>query len=1503
MATFTLTGTFGADFNNSDTISLTASSGTVSPDTATKSDLAGGLTITADNDVTVTATCSSGSCIGTIQTIQTPLAAGIVYDCNTKNNSGGWATASFNCETGAVTLTPTAGTTTISNVSPATLTTNSGNQTVTFSFSDSDNVAYSNAGATINGCEILVNTNVATSVLISGPLSSTIGTNITLTASDTCIPGTPTYTWSGSAIDGLTGSSQTFTESSPGLKQYTVSTTYNNVTYTDSHDVNFLSSSSVDVVYVAGGRANGVAAYNTENITLRAETTNISNASYQWYKLSSTPSGGNPVVDHPTNNNAISGATSQELRISEPEGTNTTVYYNCRVSGNNSVDNSAITPVISPTNFATVWSDRPSFSFYRLPSQSIDHNEACSTTLGQVPLYTDNAVLPQVEQLYTTAAGGLNQFPGAGTFVATYNSIKYYAYVTYGGDPVVAAVQGNWFPCTSYNIETAAGDDGGEDERIDADTPNTITLKFVNQLYDDGIDPAITQYSWSVNNNAAGTNQQTFSTDATKPAPTPGNFEDVLYACEVTFNDGRPNVIKTITIRWTNPNNLIVKAVKCGGNTVRHFRVNEVLSLNTSNNNVYKLSGAENNILPEGDGCYTVTPYSSGQIDNTINVDDLIGYSGCTPCGCDPTSTSEFESISVSEQIKYIYADGGTYNNVTLSVSVTNAVCINTGAQYKWYAGTSTNQASHVLIKTTSSSSATINCQELTNAGLSITPGSTLVHYHCKLFYTIGSGSSQNSTSGTTQGMSWINLPEFTLSYLNSGTASNPDDSICSSSSGSVLYPVFGNEGQDPGQDNLITATKFYANAERTQTPANGTWKSNYAGNATNIYTYLLGGVPQTPTGAVSGTNWRSCPANFSLTSNRGDSGYTLCNNLTANLFINTTITSLNANTYVWKIFPGGTGEGIVQTNSADPSSFLASNPDGTGIVDYSVTVQDTNGSDSYTDTFRIIWEACTVKVRVRKCGNSTGYAVATILGTSTISNGVFNLTAEANQSLPEGNGCYTILQTTTESHNAEVTAAGPNGDAGIPYGSCNDAACNPATFYTVLLRCVDNGTFRTAQNTNQVSYATNQFLIDNSNFLYRVVGTTTSTSSPTVSNLTNSSVTSCPVYYGLQQCDTLETGFRTNNSTTEDTSLSINDRIVVNSTGIYYKVISTDATTGGIISDYSNTGLTGCPPVAQFYYGIEKCDDAVLYRTQASNTAVSFSLNQIVETGSGGITFKVFSTSVGVNDYAQYSLPVQASALTTCPLGAYTCNTHSDWVTVSYNSATEAISVTPTRNTTTVHSYSPTTAAIGSGNVAITFTFSDSNTAYSNANTQVTCQNGAIVDTGTGAITYYARFVTCEDPNGAFINVTDTSPIDSTIVLSDGTECYQFVNNNLASPNADISTYTIYDSQSTAALNCADCANVVNPPPPPPEPVCYSVLATYTTTDPATDSAAMGTLCTGRQRAVNMNGNGLSLSTQIYSDESCTTLRATPLYYADSSHYYYWDGSTLTQIDSLNCQ
>jgi hypothetical protein len=1032
MATFTLTGTFGADFINTDTISLTASAGSVSPDTTTKSALAAGITITANNDVTITATCSSGNCNGTIKTIQTPLATGIAYDCNTKV----WATAAFNCETGAVVLTAVDSTTTLSNVTPTTLTTNSGIQNVGFSFVDSNSSAYSNSGTTINNCTIAVNTNVATSILISGPAQGQAGTDITLTASDTCIPGTPTYTWGGSAIDGQTGTSKTFHEDAPGIYVYTVSATYNGVTYTDDHSVQFLGDVAVDVVHAGGGRGGGVAAYNTEEVTLRANTTNISSPSFQWYRKTTAPSGSAPVVDHPTNNNIIAGQTGRELKRTEVAGTNATYYYNCRVSGTNSVSGAAITPTADPNNWSINWTDRPSFTFNRLPSQSINHSDACTTTAGQVDLFTDSFVLNGVTRLYKTAAGSLSGFPGEGTFIATYNSIKYYAQVN-----GVGVVQGNWFACTSYNIETTAGDEGDSNGIIGPkNITSTVSLRFVNQANEE--DPAINQYAWRVNNVPAGDNSQTFNTDSSRPTLGPNGTQDVLYGCTASFNDGRPDVVKTITIRWQNPFTLIVQAVKCGGSTARYVRISGATSL--SYGNVYDLTAISTSSLQDGNGCYTITEYTGSQIDATATA--------------------------------------------------------------------------------------------------------------------------------------------------------------------------------------------------------------------------------------------------------------------------------------------------IGQNNSMQPFS----------------NCDDCNG----------------------------------------------------------------------------VTAPPPP-----------------------------------------------------------------------------------DFYYGLRQCGTLSEGYRTNNTTAQDNSLSTNDRIKDDSTGIYYIVINNNSTTGGLVS-YSATGLTGCPDLtgggssAPRYYGIEKCDDGVLYRTQATNDSVTFQLNQIVETGSGGITFRVFDLDVGSTDYTEYSQGVSASSLTTCPLGTYTCNTHSDWVNVSYNSGTQAISVTPTRSTTTVHSYSPTTAATGQGTVAISFTFSDSNPAYTNANAQVACANSAIIDTGSAAVTYYARFVTCNEPAGTFVNVSSANPIDDTIVLSDGGECYSFTNNNLASPNSDLSNYTIYNSKATAALNCADCADVVNPPPPPPpEPVCYSVSATFSNVDPATDATAMEFLCTGRQRTVNMNGNGLSLSTQIYSDGNCTTLKSTPGYFADSSHYYYWSGVALTQIDFLGCQ
>ena len=87
----------------------------------------------------------------------------------------------------------------------------------------------------------------------------------------------------------------------------------------------------------------------------------------------------------------------------------------------------------------------------------------------------------------------------------------------------------------------------------------------------------------------------------------------------------------------------------------------------------------------------------------------------------------------------------------------------------------------------------------------------------------------------------------------------------------------------------------------------------------------------------------------------------------------------------------------------------------------------------------------------------------------------------------------------------------------------------------------------------------------------------------------------------------------------------------------------------------------------------------------------------------------------------------------TPTPLPDYDCSTNgAGWVNASWNSSTGAISVTGAAGTTTVHSFSPTSAAAGNGVVSVTFTFSSSDSQYGNTGTQYTCTNLVTVDTGT---------------------------------------------------------------------------------------------------------------------------------------------------------------------------
>jgi hypothetical protein len=270
----------------------------------------------------------------------------------------------------------------------------------------------------------------------------------------------------------------------------------------------------------------------------------------------------------------------------------------------------------------------------------------------------------------------------------------------------------------------------------------------------------------------------------------------------------------------------------------------------------------------------------------------------------------------------------------------------------------------------------------------------------------------------------------------------------------------------------------------------------------------------------------------------------------------------------------------------------------------------------------------------------------------------------------------------------------------------------------------------------------------------------------------------------------------------------------------------------------------------------------------------------------------------------------ISLTSVSGCPLGTYSCDTYNDWVTVNWNSGTGVITVNPVRSTTTVEGFTPINASSGQGVVTVTYSFSDSNPLWDNTNEIITgCQ--IQIDTGTGAVVYRATFITCEDPAGLIKNIFSNQPIDTTHVLSDGTECYRFENNNGGTPEQDISEFTIYSSSATSGENCSDCYNAVNTTTTTTTTTlapCFPINVYVNVNNPAIDSAAMETMCGGsgaRSRTAYFNSNSLTTATAWYTDEACTTLRSTHGYLSDSSNtsqYYYWNGSSMTLIGNTIC-
>lgn len=1493
-----------------DPVVATVTSGTIQTNSISPGVYQAGTT-TYSATIIVPSGCSNENATITCTDTATSAAAASSYDCTTVDD---WATIEYHPFTGAITVSPVRSSTTIHSYSPTTHAPNSGDISVDYTFSDSGTAwGNTNTQVTCTGANALtVNTNITYTANITGPTNGSTGTDISLTAKllasnayysniDVTTLLSNAFTWSGSATaNGQTSNPLTFNESVAGSNyEYTVSidaSALNNAggPYTDTHSVNWseagvtLTKQSADI-------------YQTANsYTLTATPTLTSGAQFEFQKS----------VDLKQTWTVIQALSSDNtINVTEEcgnAGSGTyNVYYRVRMTGTNTVTNTSVN-IFDNNNILIPWLDRPAIDLYyfNYGSQNMEGFDCTQdlTGLSTTTYYgNSNLGVGTTTKLYSDCTSSTQ--PGiSGIFLYVSGNTKIYAYFNNGNIVSQPNSQYGWVNCASLTLTYIEG-------------ANTITFSGTTIEKCAGIDSVqITanvegieydEVSWTP------TGSTSLSTTASSGTP-----QSITYTCTLK-NNGNFVTSASGTINFINCSTLVA-ARKCASTTqpLRYLRVDGILNMSTAGD-VVEFTAINNSTLPEGDGCYQLIE-KTGVTESpqaTVSVTDVTGFSDCNACNCDPTDTSEFNSISVSDPVKYIYADGvtsgsTTYNTVTLTASITNEVCLSS-SNYKWYAGTSTDQATHELIKNTSSNNTTITYEELTNAGLSITPNSTLVYYHCKLNYTIGAGSGQIATSNNTGAMTWLNLPEFTLSYLNSGTASNPDDSICSSSSGSALYPVFGNEGQDPGQDNLLLATKFYSNAERTQVPANGTWKSNYSGNATNIYTYLLNGEPQTPTGAVSGTNWRACVANFSLTSNRGDSGYTLCNNLTANLFANydPNVLTLNTSTYEWRV------NNVVQTGSNGQANFTASNLGGTGLVTYGVTVEDTNGTP-YTDTFDINWEACSVKVRARKCGNTTGYVVVIINGTSTIANGVFNLTAGVNQSLPEGNGCYTILETTTESANAEVTAVGPNGDSSQPYADCNVSACGgpPPGEYWLLTRCSDGAYFRTQQSADSLSsYYVNlmlKYIFEH----YRVTGRTDDTSIAVISDpLVVAEGSSCPIYYGLQKCTDLSTNHRTFNTVIEQDAiapLTIGDRVLDVISSTYYTVFSNNAT-GGFPASVIGVGTQGCPELTEYYYQIQDCDTGTNYRTQRTVDAVLFTVGAIVRNTTASKHFTVISNTAEFDDFPEYSEQLTFAINTTCPIGDYSCDTHSSLITSSYDSSNGAITLSGSTSTIEIISFSPTTATAGQGDVTVTYSFRDTNVNYNNYNTIISgCT--ITVDTGTTVI-YRATFIDCAG-SGAVVHVRSINEINTQQVISDGTKCYRFLNNNGDTSNeADISTYTVYFEPDLDYIgNCTVCENTVNPTTTTTTTTtlapCIAVDIYRTRFNPATNQDAMNILCGGGFATTQyFNASSVGAATIYYSDFTCTTYRSTPEYISDAnntSQYYYWNGSSLTLIGNTGpCQ
>ena len=243
----------------------------------------------------------------------------------------------------------------------------------------------------------------------------------------------------------------------------------------------------------------------------------------------------------------------------------------------------------------------------------------------------------------------------------------------------------------------------------------------------------------------------------------------------------------------------------------------------------------------------------------------------------------------------------------------------------------------------------------------------------------------------------------------------------------------------------------------------------------------------------------------------------------------------------------------------------------------------------------------------------------ASIVRTVTTTQDIPNLTVSttpSNASLVQDNStgkCYTVNATTTDT----ATYQNPIGQVtNLSSLGCPATPCGTVQYYQLQQCSTGSTSYITGQTTTQISLSTGDFVHSGSTSgpLYKVLGTTTSGSS--VGTVVTSTETACPTFYELQQCYTLQTGYRSGNSVSQ-ISLSVGDR-VQDSCGMPYTVTTVGVSGGGYanVGTVTDTGQTGCPSItgSTQYWSLQRCSDSTTgYLSLQTVNDVSFNPNDTV--------------------------------------------------------------------------------------------------------------------------------------------------------------------------------------------------------------------------------------------------------------------------------------------------